>query len=215
MRRWIPILAVLAGLWSFFFIRQGNAQEIPFDRYLAGLKTNRPEAALVQFAADCGVDVAKSVPRYAQSSSDRWILVKDLSKALKDQETDFYATLSVWHEADRIFVEQWGMELDTGTYGRQFICLQNRKILFAEGIDWTIPPISGKSQRASYPAWGYEQRWKVGIKGKWEKVSSRFVDAYEKPIKESSIAAEDRKDLDWKWAVYTWRDLEFPSALLR
>ena len=206
---------VLLGLGSSLFVIQANAQESPFDRYLAGVRTNHPEVALVQFAKDCGVDIEKPVPRYAQSPKEHWIPIKDLSNALKDLNTDFYATVAVWHEADRILTEQWGMELDTGTYSRTLVCLQGRKMIFAQGIDWTIPPVRTKQERKSYPAWGYEQRWKVGPNGKWQKLSSRFVDAYEMSIQESSVNAEDRKDLDWKWQVYTWRDLKFPDSLLK
>jgi len=28
------------------------------------------------------------------------------------------------------------------------------------------------------------------------------------------VDAEDRKNLYWKWQVYTWHDLKFPDVLL-
>ena len=214
MKRLLSILILLAGLGSCFSFSQVKEQPDPFDRYLAGLKANHPEDVLVRFAANCGVDIESIKPRFAQSPQDNWVLVNDLSNALKDQETDFYATVAIWHAADRILIEQWGMELDTGNYSRHLICLQRQKIIFFESSDWTIPPVETAQQRAAYPAWGYEQRWNISTNGRYEKVLSRFIDVDEHPINEPALDLETRKGLDLMWTVYTWRDLKFPNALL-
>ena len=214
MKRALLILILLAGFWGHFSFSQSGEQS-PFDQYLMGLKTHHPETAFMRFAGDCGVNINSVSPRYAQSPAKNWTLVKDLSNVLKDQETDFYATVAVWHAADRILIEQWSMELDTGTFSRQYACLQNQRIVSFEGIDWTIPPVTTKEERDLNPAWGYEQRWKAGPNGKYQKVFSRFVDINGQPMKEPSLDQETKNNLDWHWQIHSWRDLKFPDALIR
>ena len=212
MRCLLPVLALLAGLGCSISSAQDAQQKDPFNRYLAGIKSNQPEAALVHFAGECGVDLKTVAPRYAQLPSDSWILVKDLSKALKDQETDFYGTVAVWHMADQILVERWGMELDTGDEFRMLYCLQGQKIKFAEEVDWSIP-VEGETN--ANPSWGYEQRWKIGQDGRYENVLHRFVDLREQTRREPQLNAETKKRLDWTPKGFTWTDLKLPSELLR
>jgi hypothetical protein len=235
MKHWLPVLVLLAGLGILVSCKHSEVKatkplqdaskkvsapvrigkpsrkQFPFDRYLEDQKNNWPEPALTRFANECGVDIDSIKPKYAQNPSQKWILVKDLSMALKDQETDFYGTVAVWHMQDRVLVEQWGMELDTGNLSRQFICLLNDRIKSAEGVDWSIP-VEGES--ASNPAYGYQQGWKVGADGKYENALRGFVDVYERPMKEPKLDAETRKDLDWRWTIFTWKDLKLPSSLL-
>ena len=157
MRHWLPVLCVLLGLGILISCKHSEIKDVksvqnatkqvsapvrlgkpseklfPFDRYLDDQKTHWPEPALTRFAADCGVDTDAVKPRFAQNPSQNWILVKDLSKAMKDQGTDFYGTVAVWHIEGRVLVEQWGMELDTGDLSRQFICLRNYRIEWLRG----------------------------------------------------------------------------------
>jgi hypothetical protein len=236
MKRWLTVLALMAGLGILISCKHSEVKveqqshdalktlstpvrigkpskkQFPFDRYLEDQKTNWPEPALIRFANECGVDIDSTKPRYAQNPSQKWIPVKDLSKALKDQETDFYGTVAVWHVQDRVLVEQWRMELDTGEFSRQFICLQNDKIKSTEAVDWLIPV---EVESASNPAYGYQQGWKVGSDGKYEIVSRSFVDVYERPMEEPNLDAETRKDLDSHWTISTWKELKLPSSLLR
>lgn len=213
MKHVFLVLILFVGLGSHFSFSQADDPS-PFDRYLAGLKNHDHEAALIQFAGDCGIDTSSVAPRYAQSPEKKWVPVKDLSKALQDQETDFYATVAIWHVADRILIEHWGIELDTGNFSRQLICLRQRKIVLTETTDWTIPPVENAQQRTSYPAWGYEQRWKLASSRRYEKISSEFVDTNGRPIKAPALDAETKAGLDSKWQAYSWKDLDFPDALL-
>jgi hypothetical protein len=236
MKNLLPVLALFAGLGSSISCKHSEIKDVkpvqnatkqvsapvrlgkpsekrfPFDRYLDDQKTHWPEPALTRFAADCGVDMDAVKPRYAQNPSQKWILVKDLSKAMKDQETDFYATVAVWHIEDRVLVERWWMELDTGDLSRQFICLRNNRIQSAEEIDWSIP-VEGES--SSQLAWGYQQSWKLGADGKYENALRRFVDVYEQPMKEPKLDSETRNSLDWRLTIFTWKDLKLPSLLLQ
>ncbi len=68
-------------------------------------------------------------------------------------------------------IEEWGMELDTGAFSRQLVCLRDSRISFFEGVDWTIP-VEGASP--TDPAWGYQQRWKIGQAERYEKNWSRL-----------------------------------------
>ncbi len=211
MKIWLPILIVFAGLGSSISFSQVAPQNDPFSRYLAGLKANRPEAALVRVAQECGVDLKSIKPGYAQRPNTQWIPVKDLSAALNDQETDFYATLAVWSGVNSGLVEQWSMELDTGSYVRSFFCFRDQKIRFAETIDWSIP-VEVKSE--TNQAWGFEQRWKIGLDGKYESVLRRFVNLSEEPMVAPKLDAETIKQLDWSPMVRTWEDMKLPAALL-
>jgi len=96
MKQVLPVLILIVGIGNSLSSAQDKQQQSPFDHYLAGLKTGQPEPALQRFAAECGVDIRSRAPRYAQSPSQKWIAVRDLSHALKDQETDFYATVAIW-----------------------------------------------------------------------------------------------------------------------
>ncbi len=174
MKKTPLILFMFLGLGSCFSSAQGQQDIGPFDRYLAGLKMKQPEAELVRFAGECGVDLKAVAPRFAQSPNQKWIPVKDLSSALKDQETDFYATVSVWHIGDTVLLEEWGMKLDTGSFSRQLVCLKGSKISFFEGVDWTIP-VEGES--SSNPSWDYQQFWRAGQNGAYTKMWSISMSA--------------------------------------
>jgi hypothetical protein len=162
MRSWLPVIFVFTGLGSSISSAQATKLSDPFTRYLSGLKANQPEVSLVRFARDCGLNITTAKSRYAQLPGDSWIPVKNLSKALEDQETDFYSTVAVWYMADRILIERWGMELDTGSESRMFYCLQDRKIDLAEEADWSIP-IGGEAK--SHAPRKSEKRWKIGEPG--------------------------------------------------
>ena len=212
MKRWLSVLTLIVGLGISPSFAQDKQRHDPFDRYLAGMKTNRSEPALVRVAEECGLDIKALAPRYAQRPDERWIPVKDLSGALKDQETDFYGTVAVWHAANRILVERWGMELDTGDYYRMLFCLQDQNVKFAEAADWSIP-IEGENSENS--SWGYEQRWVIGKGGKYEIVLHRFVDIGEQPMAEPKLDAETRNGLSWNPKVLSWKDMDLPAELLR
>ncbi|HEY1902658.1 MAG TPA: hypothetical protein VGG56_09525 [Terracidiphilus sp.] len=87
------------------------------------------------------------------------------------QKSPFDRYVAVWHLADRVLVERWGMELDTGDSCRMFFCLQHQRIQLAESVTWSIPV---ESESAANPSWGYEQRWKIGLEGKYEIVLHRL-----------------------------------------
>jgi hypothetical protein len=212
MKRVLLVLFLLFGLGSSFSISRASGSESPFDRYLAGFRTNRPESALTRFAQQCGIDVTKATVRYAQRPANSWVIVKDLSHARDDLETDFYGTVAVWHSSNSVLIERWGMELDTGDYYRVFLCFANGKVRSAETVDWSIP-VEGESLKN--PAWGYEQRWEVGPDGKYISLSHRFVDLNENPMGEPKLDPEARKGLVWNPKVSTWKDSELPMALLK
>jgi hypothetical protein len=212
MKRFSLALFLFAGLGRSFSFAQNSSRADPFGKYLASIKENLQETALVRIAAECGIDTKVAVPRYAQRPGERWIPVRDLSSALEDQETDFYGTVAAWHATDRILIERWGMELDTGDYYRMLFCLQDHKVRFAEAVDWSI---SVEGESATSPNWGYEQRWKVGQDGKYENVLRRFVDIGEHSIAPPKLDGETMRGVDWSPKVLNWKDTHLPIELLR
>jgi hypothetical protein len=203
---------LLLGPGSCFSFGQDKQQQDPFDLYLSGIRNNQPEPALVRVADECGLKIKAVVPRYAQRPDGKWIPVMDLSGALKDQETDFYGTVAVWHAANRILVERWGMELDTGDYYRMLFCLQDQNVKFAEAVDWSIPVEGENSENSS---WGYEQHWVIGKDRKYEILLHRFVDIGERPMAEPKLDAETRNGLGSIPKVLSWKDMDLPAELLR
>ncbi|HTV17005.1 MAG TPA: hypothetical protein VME68_19950 [Acidobacteriaceae bacterium] len=184
----------------------------PFDRYLALQREHLPEPILMQAAIECGVNVVLVRPRYAQKPGSSWKVVPDLTRALSDQETDFYGTVAVWHRGDGVLVERWRMELDTGDYSRQIVCLRNSRTVFFDATDWPAPIGDASS---SQPGWGYEQRWTSRSDDTYQKVLGRFVDLQDRPMNPPRLDDETQKDLDYKWTIHTWNDLELPARLLQ
>jgi len=184
----------------------------PFDRYLAMEKVHRREAEVTRFAAACKIDLDDSKPLYAQRPGEVWNIVRDLSRAKDDQETDFYGTVAVRHEADRILIEQWGMELDTGDFYRLMYCLDKEEIRIVESTSWKLADFGNN---VSDSDWGYEVQWKSSTGGKFGVVSRRFVDADERPIAPPKLDNETQKELqEESVGAKTWRDLRFPKELL-
>ncbi len=184
----------------------------PFDRYLADAKTNWPEPALARFANECGVNIDAAVPRFAQRPQEKWKFVSDLSHALDDQETDFYGTLEVWHEGDRVMAEEWGMELDTGDYYRIFSCLQNGKTIAAESVSWKLQVHDESSKNTG---WGYVSKWKLGSDGKLAPATHGFLDLRENPISEPAMDADTKESLRQIGRVPgTWSEWKYPDRML-
>jgi hypothetical protein len=213
MKSWLSVLVLLAGLGSSISFAQDKQQIDPFDRYLAGTKSNQPEAALVRFAGVCGVDINAIAPRYADRPGNSWMQVKDLSKGIHGLETDFFATVAVWKQSDRILVELWVMELDVASESRNFYCLDKRIITRMESVDWSLP-ITDQGGKEN-PGWGYEQLWIMTREGKYERTLHGFVDSVEKPISPPKLNMETQKRLNWTPTVWTSNDLKLPPALLR
>jgi hypothetical protein len=238
MKNLLPVLALLAGLGSSISCKHPSPSATPtpinstvmkpinspkrvgkpstklnpFDRYLANTKANWPEPALVRFAKECQVDQDATVPRYAQNPGEKWILVKDLTHAQEDQETDFYHTVAVWHIDDRIMTEEWGMELDTGDYYRLYYCLKRQRIILVDSVSWSIALDNDSSKDTG---WGYEHRWKLETNGKFATVLHRFVDLQEKPIAHPTLDVETQKGLDEESVgIHSWADLKLPDGLL-
>lgn len=238
MKRWLPVLALLAGLGSFISckhpttsiehkptsstartpanplkrIGKPSTELNPFNRYLSDAKANWPEPALVRFAKECQVDLDATAPRYAQNPGEKWVLVKDLTHVQEDQETDFYHTVAVWHVDDRIMAEEWGMELDTGDYYRLYYCLEREKIILVDSVSWSIVLDNDSSKDTG---WGYEHRWKLGTNGKFETTLRRFVNLQERPSAAPKLDEDTQKVLDEEGVrMQTWADLKYPSELL-
>ncbi|MGD0901407.1 MAG: hypothetical protein ABR924_00570 [Terracidiphilus sp.] len=213
MKNWLPVLVLFAGLGnSISSAPQNIQQKDPFSRYLAGIKSNQPESALVRFADECGVNINTARPHFAQLPGNEWKEVKSLSRALEDQETDFYGTVAVWLQTNLVLVERWGMDLESGNEARKLFCLKDQRILLAEEIDWALVDKKGSNRSV----WlGYEQRWKMKPDGKYTTVLTHYVNRIEQPVPTPG------PDSDVPYAsyispdVYNWDDLKLPDEFLK
>ena len=210
MKSWLPVLILFVGLRSSISSSQAALQKDPFNRYLAGIKSNQPEAALVLFAGECGVDVSKIQPRYAVGPGSSLTLVKNLAKGLLSLDTDFYSTVEVWVEGDQVLIEFWANSDDVGSEVRYYKCFANRKLVQAEVIEWNVPV----SQSPHVIPWGYSRRWERDVNGHMQKTKVEFVDEMERPIPKPKLDEEDEKSLHWIPPLGPLSDLKLPPPLL-
>jgi hypothetical protein len=184
----------------------------PFDRYLADTKSNWPEHALVRFASECNLDLDAVSPKFAQRPNTEWNIVRDLSHAKEDLETDFYGTLAVWPDGNRILSEEWGMELETGDYYRIFYCFLDRKVTAIESVSWRVEPNEDPSKESG---WGFVKSWRQDANGSLHALSKGFVDLRESAIPEPAMDAETKTDLESIGpGARDWNELKYPDKML-
>jgi hypothetical protein len=214
MKKWLPVLVCFAGLGSSFFFGQPSNQSDPFHRYLTGLKTGKPEGDLVRFAAECGVDLQKTKPHFAQAPGKKFLVVKDLTGALTDQETDYYATVDVRSGPHGTLVEYWGMDLELGSQLRKLYCLKDQQIQLEENFDWAF--FEGEGPKGPIKAhWlGYEQRWKRQAARSYSPVLLRYVDIEGRTVQEPQDQDERPAASEVFPSAFIWEDLKLPSELL-
>lgn len=212
MKHWLPVLALLAGLGnSISSAPQNIQQKDPFNRYLAGIKSNQPEAALVHFAGECGVDVSKSQARFAVGPGSSFTQVKSLAKGLKSIDTDFYSTAEVWVEGDRVLVEIWANSDDVGSEVRYYKCFANQKLEQAEVIEWNVSVF----QSPHVVPWGYSRRWERGANERMQRTKAEFVDEMERPINKPKLDEEGEKSLHWIPPLGPLNELKLPPSMLQ
>ena len=211
MKHWLPVLILSVGLGNFISSAQDTQQKDPFNRYLTGINSNQPEAALVRFAGECGVDVSTSPARFAVGPGSSFTQVKNLAKGLKSIETDFYSTAEVWIAENRVLAEIWANSDDVGSEVRYYKCFSNQKLVQAVVVDWNLPLVKG--QRLG--AWGYARRWERGTNGVLHRTRAEFVDELEQPIPKPKLDADGEKSLVWVPSLGPLSGMRFPPSLLR
>jgi hypothetical protein len=210
MKSCLPVLILSVGLGNFISSAQDAQQKDPFNRYLAGIKSNQPEAALVRFAGECGVDVSKSQARFAVGPGSSFTQVKNLAKGLKSIETDFYSTAEVWTAESRVLVEIWANSDDVGSEVRYYKCFANRKMLQAEITNWNVPV-----EQADHAAWGYSRRWERGANERLQRTKAEFVDEMERPIPKPKLNDDGEKSLHRIPPLGPLSELKLPPSMLR
>ncbi len=213
MKNWLPVLILSVGLGTSFSSAQVAHKKDPFSQYLARIKAGIPEPSLVRVAQECGVDLKTVAPHYADLPDNTWILVKDLAKGIHGLETDFFATVTVWKQEDRILIEMWEMQLDVENENRTFYCLTQRKITAVESSDWMLPEVMQNGMEK--PGWGYEQHCEMTGAGKFERTFHGFVNFNSEPMAEPKLDEKTRKSLIRTPKIKTWDDLKLPPALLQ
>jgi hypothetical protein len=206
---------LLAGLGSSISFAQNKQPQDPFRRYLAGIRANQPEAALMRFAVECGVNLNRNKARYAQAPSEKFQVVMNLAHALEDQETDYYGTVAVWKDGQNVLVEYWGLDLELGTQLRTFYCLRDKQIQIVEDIDWAYFEGEGINGPIKAHWTGYEQRWKRKSKNSYSTVLLRYVNLRENEIPKPTNDYEIPYASKTFPEMYSWQDLKLPPTLLR
>ncbi len=210
MKRLLSVLALSAGLGCSISYALSAQQKDPFNRYLAGIKSNQPEAAMVRFAGECGVDVLEIQPRFGAGPGSSLTLVTNLAKGLRSLDTDFYSTAEVWAEKDHVLVEFWANSDDVGSEVRYYKWFVDGKLALAEVIEWNVP-----SYQTDIVAWGYSRRWERGANGRLQRTKAEFVDEMERQISKPKLDKEGEKSLHWVPLLGPLNELRLPLALLR
>lgn len=225
----LAILAIFAGLGTLISCSSSaNAQAAPsglsqatatpevvspFDRYLELETANLHEQSLKNFAVGCGIELPAAKAKYSQRPGDTWDIVTDLSKTKEAIATDLFSTAEVWHQGDRVLLEQWGMSLDTGDLSRSFVCLNKNQTVLAESTQWSF---AGFGDTVDDVTWGVVNVWKIDDSGQLALVKTRFVDLEEKTVAPPKLSAQILKDVhDAKFTAKTWADLALPNEMLK
>ena len=214
MKKVPAALILIVGLGSCFSFAQGSRQIDPFQRYLAGLKSNRHDAALARVAALCRMDLGTATVRYADRPGENWKLHKNLTRAQGDQETDFFATAAVWHAGRRILVEEWSMDLEAGDETRTLYCLLGPQVTSGEQIEWCSSN-DEEANDATAAGWAYEIRWKVEQGKFFKSTLERFVNDREQPVPKPKLGPDAPTVFGLIPEVKTWSDLKLPDAMLQ
>ena len=209
MRGWLSTLLLVLTLPSSFSIAQESSQLSPFDKYLAGVRTRRPEGALVRVATVCGVNLKTATVRTAERPGDTWKLVQGLAHARDDQATDLFSTAEVWHAGQRVLLEEWNMDSEAGDEIRTIFCLVDREVKYGERIEWSSPP------EANASVWAYEVRWNVEQGKLFKSILERFVNEHEEPDSKPKLGSDAPTVFGVIPEIRTWADLKLPDEMLR
>jgi hypothetical protein len=211
MKNLFPVLIVLAGLGCSVSFAQSKQTQDPFSRYLAGIKANQPDVALVRFAGECGVDVSRIRSKFAVSSGGNWIIVKNLALGLQHLDSDFFSSAQVWVNADQTVIELWANSDDVGSEVRYHDCFSKGRLIHTEVVSWVVPTKYGSTN----PIWGYARRWDRNENESLKRTASQFVDGIERPIPRPKLEADDVKGLDWSPSLGPLGELKLPPSMLR
>lgn len=235
MRRFFPVLAILAGLGILISckhsevkaaqsaqvsskrisapVRTGRAskKQDPYDRYLDDQKRNVTEPALARFAGECGVDLTLRKSKRAFNAGDKWFPTDDLSKPSDEDGTDFFSTFQVWSDGKRVLVESWDINGSEGEEMRALFCYVEGAPRVVESVAWDIPVVEGNGANA----WGYSQRWKQDSTGKLLRSDAHFVNLFEVVIKRQELGTEAEESLNWTPNLGPLSELKLPASMLR
>jgi len=196
MKSFFPVLALFIALGSSVSFAQKKLSvpiADPFRLYLKAEQKKQFEPAFADFAVECGVDLNSALPRFADRPDNAWVLVKDISRGIHGLETDFFETVAVRTQGDRILVEMWTMQLDVASELRLFYCFDKQKMTSFQSADWTLPQEEDGKRNIG---WGYEQRWKLNAAGMLSKDHSFFINGSGQVIRASKLNEETRRHLN-------------------
>jgi outer membrane protein assembly factor BamA len=212
VKRILPVLVLFAGMGHSISFAQAIQHRDPFDRYLAAVRANRPEPSLVRFAADCGIDVEQVRAKFAVNPGSEWSPVNDIALGVKSLDSDFFSTVQIWFDGNRVVLELWALSLDVGSEVRIYHCFVDRKEKQALAVAWNLPLLKDSPEEI---AWGYQQRWERATDGRMQRKQSGFVNERLQSIPQPQLGKDAKKSLEWSPIIDTLDDLRLPPVLLR
>ena len=189
MKRLLQILALMAGLGSYFSFALAGGGRTPLDSYMDDVRAHHADVAAVRFGAACGVDLNRQTARFGFMNDGHltWRGVSDLAGAYDHRVARIIGTAEGWKGADRSVVEEWEAVLDLDSYTRTLYCFDTEKKLRAMDVEHFQLHIDA-AQR-----WGLRMLWARGADGKLmlhEPV--QFIAVNGEAVHEPKLTADDR-----------------------
>jgi hypothetical protein len=161
MNRWLPVLALFAGLGSFISSAQVKSFRTPLDLHIENLRAHGIDPLTVRLAAICGVDL-KGVPAHYGFFNDQfesWRVVSDLPKVYDSRDMHMIGTAEAWKLGNRLVIEEWNAKLDAADISRTLYCFdEDKKLQMLDAEEFRIP-VDGTLR------WGMHLRWTLKPNG--------------------------------------------------
>ena len=214
MKRWLSVLAVLAGLASSFSIADPVQLQVQDQRIKStSLSPRMTEATAAWLGRECGVNLRGIASLKAFSSGGDWTIVKDLTQATR-AESDFVNTAEAWKIGMAFVVAVTHSELDVGSETTDLYCFNAvGKLQALDSMVMQYPQGAGKP-------WGIHARWKRRVDGTFTRTGpNEFLDQNGKQAKRPRLNYEEGRSAD-SWGpnnpeILTVKDLKLPKELFR
>jgi hypothetical protein len=195
---------ILIGLTLLLAALQGPATDDPFNSYLNSIKEHRTPPGFASFASECGFDAKSANPIYAVRVDKRWVLSRNLAKAIDDIESDFFSSSEVWtKEGKARVIILWSLELDVGSEVRTMACVNDAgKPSKLHVTNWSFPVNGGK------PDWIHQQSETFDQTGKLVSKEGHFEDLNGEHIRPPKLDIDGQGSFDWVPDVATFLKIE-------
>jgi hypothetical protein len=214
MKKWLPILVLVAGLGSSFSFTQvepsGRIRD-PLERSIESIRSNIPEPSLKEFAQSCAVEILPPSLKFAKNLGKGWLPASDLviEPPKSSKELSFLA--AVWSKNDWTLLEIWSYSNDLHSEVNTYSCYSNLKVQRVESIEWDW----ARDKNSGRTDWAHTRWWERDPDGRMKQVRSEFIDKFGQPTPKPASHNARSMFLDWTPTFAPLNELKLPPSLLR